>query len=226
MIDREKLRSVVRRQRDGEDLLCLLDRAIDLLPAETLEEFIAGYARATDLQHDGSPPPALLDEVERFRVSSLRGDFFEVLEVKSKYYWMKSRGTQLWIAECHRLLEKCGVAAERGELASARKSFDVLFRLLAQIDRGTPNILSFMDEHGSEQVGIDWPTVLPRWFLCVAATCSADQYAKAVHQVISCFAHYASDELLPKALIVADEAQRAALNAMSPPARSYGPLDI
>jgi hypothetical protein len=223
-MDREKLRATVSRL-EGEDLRVLLDRAIDLLPEPLLEPFIRDYARPAELRFDGAVAPTLLERVERFCTASLAGEYYESFDVNSRNYRMKSPGTQRFIADCHRHLERCAEATLGGALVEARGAYDRIFLLLAQVDQGKPDIVFFGDEHGSEQIGVHWAGVLPVWFGCVAATASsAETYAATVHRVVEYFAHYEWDRLLPEASRVANAAQRAALERMPRPTRSYKPL--
>jgi hypothetical protein len=46
----------------------------------------------------------------------------------------KSKGTRAWIAECHRLLDRCVGQVKKGDLAEVRESIEVIFDLLRHID--------------------------------------------------------------------------------------------
>ena len=165
------------------------------------------------------------ERVERFCTASLAGEYYDSFDVNSRNCTVKSRGTKRFIADCHRLLDRCAVAAEAGELAEARAAYERIFLLLAQVDRGVPDIIFFADEHGSEQVAVNWAGVLPVWARCVAATASSAQgYADILHRVVMYFAHYEWERLLPVFERTASEEQRAAIVQMPKPARSYKPL--
>jgi len=82
-IDRDKLRVFVR-QLDDEDLLVLLDRAIDLLPKTKLPKLIKGYARPADLRPDQNTTAGLLGAARRFHRESLKGQYYEDSNVNSK----------------------------------------------------------------------------------------------------------------------------------------------
>ena len=158
-----------------------------------------------------APRPALLDAVKGFHAASLRGEYYEDFDVNSKNFMDKSQGTQLWIAECHRLLDLCIEAEGKGRHAAAREAFELIFDLLRQIDECRDNIIFFADEGGSWQVCIEWRTVLPAWFRCLASKASATEYASAVRTTVEEFASYDSKPLLAAARKVATTEQRRAL---------------
>jgi hypothetical protein len=218
--DRDKVRAVVR-QLDGADLLVLLDRAIDLLPLSKLPKLVEDYAWPKDLRSDGVPPTDLLETIRGFHADSLSGKYREAFNVNSRNYMQKSKGTQRWIAECQRLLDLC-VAASRGdEHRETRTAFELLFDLLVRIDDGDDDIVFFADEAGSWQVGVVWTTVMPAWFRTLSATSAPEEYASAVHAMVSHFAHYQADKLLPAARKAANPEQEAALSRLPPPKRTY-----
>lgn len=219
-IDRDKLRVFVRKLH-GDDLLVLLDRAIDLLPASKLPKLVKDYARPADLRPDGADPVDLLRAVRRFHEASLRGKYYEAFMVNSKNFMDKSKGTQRWIAECRRLLGLCVEASRTDRHRETRTAFELVFALLVQIDDGADEIIFFADEAGSWQVGVSWNTVMPAWFRALAATSSADEYADAVHSMISYFASYQADKLLPAARRSADSEQKAALSQRPPPKQTH-----
>ncbi len=220
-VDREKVRAEVRKL-EGADLLVILDRAIDLLPAEKLPGLLEDYAWPDDLRSDGpAPPPDLLATVRRFREASLRGEYREDFAVNSRNFQQKSKGTQRWIAECNRLLDLCIAASDGASHADARTAFELIFDLLVRIDDGGDAIIFFADEAGSWQVGVTWRRVMPGWFRVVAETAGPEEYASAVHGMISYFAFFEADRLVPAAMDVANPEQRAALSRLPPPKRSW-----
>lgn len=223
-VDREKLRAVVRRL-DVEDLLRVLDRAMALLPPASLLTLIEGYVWPSDLQPDGGPQEDLLGAVRRFTRASLEGTYYESFNVNSRNCTQKSRGTQVWIAECHRLLDLCVIAARERPDADVRAAFETLFLLLEQVDELLDEIIFLADEHGSWQVSVHWPEVLPAWFACLALGAEPDEFANAVRSAIGYFVHCEAARLLPEALRVANPAQRAALEVQPPPSQ-YGSLEL
>jgi hypothetical protein len=219
-IDRDKLRVFVRRLEDA-DLLILLDRAIDLLPASRLGKLIEDYARPADLRPDGSAPTDLLEAVRRFHAASLRREYYEDFMVNSKNYREMSKGTQRWIAECQRLLDLCMGASSTDRHAETRAAFELIFDLLGTIDDGGEEIVFFADEAGSWQVGVNWRKVMPAWFPHLAATSLPDDYAASVHAMISYFSNYDEKNLVEAARRCADKAQEVALARLPPAKRSY-----
>ncbi len=219
-IDRDKLHVFVR-QLDEEDLLDLVDHAIDLLPKTKLPTFIKGYAKPASLRPDGPSPTGMLAAVEKFHAASLADSYYESFNVNSHNYMQMSNGTQTWIAECERLFDRCIAAAKTDRFAETRAAFELLFDLLLQIDDGRGEFIFFADEAGSWQVGVEWETVLPAWFRCLAATATAEDYARLSHEVICYFAHYQANDLIPVAIELGNIEQRAALAALPPAERNY-----
>ncbi|MFH1464662.1 MAG: hypothetical protein ABIO70_09770 [Pseudomonadota bacterium] len=218
-IDRDKLRVFVRKLGSDEQF-DLLDRAIDLLPASKLASFVQGYARPAELRADGPAAVAVLAAVQAFHGASLRGDYYQDFRVNSRNFTRLSEGTRTWIAECERLMGLCVGAARGEEHAAVREAFELLFDLLCELDEGSDAIVFFADEGGSWQVDVRWESVLPAWFRCLAATAAPEEYATLAHGMIEFFAHHQAQELLPRALSVADTAQRAALAQLPPPRQS------
>ncbi len=219
-IDRERLRVFVRGL-DGADLLVLLDRAIDLLPASKLPALIRDYARPADLRPDGSEAQGLLKATERFHRESLEGRYYEDFMVNSKKYRQMSKGTQRWIAECQRLLDLSVEASGPEHPQDARAALELIFDLLLRIDDGNHEFVFFADEAGSWQVGVDWRRVMPAWFRCLAPSAPPDEYAEKVHSMVSYYAHWEADKILPAARRWASADQKAALDRLPAPAQTY-----
>ncbi len=211
-IDREKLRVFIRRL-PAESQLKILDRAIDLLAKTRLGQLIDGYVDPVKLRPDGASPARLVAAVNRFRDASLRGDYYEDFAVNSKNFMQKSRGTQTWIAECDRLLDRCVALARKGGHAQARESFETLFALLRHIDKGYEDIVFFADEAGSWQVGVDWREVLPAWFKCLRQTAEPKEYAGSVVGMVDGFVDYDREWYLQKARGLAGPEQKKALRS-------------
>jgi len=104
-IDRDKLRVHFRKLRK-DTLLDLLDRAVDLVPKTRLPALVKGYVEPEAL-HDDAAQGGLPEAVKRFRDASLRGEYYEDFVVNSKNFMEKSGGTETWIAECERLIDRC-----------------------------------------------------------------------------------------------------------------------
>lgn len=217
-IDRDRLRALVRTF-DEEDLLRLLERAIDLLPATKLPALIRGYAKPSELAVSRKAPRDLLATVQKFYDDSLKGQFREDFNVNSKNFMKKSRGTMNWIAECERLMGLAIEASGTADPLKTRTTFELLFAMLAELDTGNDRIVFFADEGGSWQVGVAWARVIPAWCKVMAATAEPEEYAASARSVIASFAHWQAEPLLAAALDQATPAQRAALSALPPPER-------
>ena len=132
----------------------------------------------------------------------------------SKNSTQKSEGTEAFIAECDRLLRKCIRATDKGPRARMREAFELLFALPRRIDECRDDVIFFADEAGSWQVGVDWRSVLPAHFRCLAEVVSADDFARAVDWTISEFADYERPRHLAVDLRVANAEQEAALRRL------------
>lgn len=216
-IDRDKL-CVLIRQLDGDDVLDLLERAIELLPKTKLPALIEGYIKLEDVHPS---PEELLEDTRAFHAGSLSGRYYECFNVNSKNCRRLSHGTKRWVAECLRLLDLCVAMVKAGETQGAGDAFELIFNLLHEINNEPDQIIFFADEHGSWQVGVDWDKVLPAWSACLAARAEPAEFAELVHAMISYYEHYSAKKLLAAARRVANPEQAAALKALPAPKRSY-----
>ncbi len=80
-LDFDKLRSALRRLRKQE-LLDLLDDALDLIPKTKLEALVEDYVDLDKIRPTSPGKGQLLAEVKRFEMSSLDGNYFESFRVK------------------------------------------------------------------------------------------------------------------------------------------------
>lgn len=62
---------------------------------------------------------------------------------------------------------------------------------------------------------------MPAWFRCLAASAAPDEYAELVHEMISYYAHWETERLMPAALATANADQAEALGELPPPSKSY-----
>lgn len=211
-IDINSLRNDIR-QLDTEDLLNLLDRAIELIPQEELSEFIEGYFDLDTYIVDEVHDQPLLKAVQDFHNRSLTGYYYEDFAVNSKNYMDQSRGTMNFIAEFWLLTNRCINECTEGNPNETRQAFDLLFNLLEEIDECRDDIIFFADEGGSWQVGMDWNQVLPCYFKVLAAVANAKEYAQLVVNILKTHVDYKSDECFEIALKVAKPSQKKALKA-------------
>ena len=211
-IDTDKLRVYFRTLRK-DDLLDLLERAVDLLPRTRLAALLEGYVDLDDLKPESKATGRLLEAVKEFDSASRRGDYYEGFNVNSKNYMNKSSGTRTWIAECNRLLDRCVAAAGKSKHAEAREAFELIFALLRRIDDGYEDIIFFADEAGSWQVGVDWESVLPAWLKCLAETAPPEAFVEAAITTIEEFSSYDKGRHMKEARRVASPAQRKALRS-------------
>lgn len=211
-IDMSSLRNDIR-QLDTEDLLNLLDRAIEFIPLEQLPEFIKGYFDLDSYIIDEVHDQSLLETVQDFHNRSLAGYYYEYFAVNSKNYMDQSRGTMNFIAEYGRLSSRCISESTKSDSAQIRQAFDLLLNLLEEIDECRDDIIFFADEGGSWQIGMDWNQVLPCYFKALAAVTNAKEYAQRVVNVLNTHADYNSEEYFELALKIAKSPQKKALKA-------------
>ena len=214
-IDTDKLYVYFHTLRK-DDLLDLLERAVDLLPRTRIAALVEGYVDLDELKPESKATGRLLEAVKAFDAASRRGEYYQDFNVNSRNFMDMSRGTETWIAECNRLLDRCAAAAGRGKHAEAREAFELIFDLLRDIDACRDDIIFFADEAGSWQVGVDWEAVLPSWLGCLAETAATPEtFAEAAIATIDELDSYDRDKHLKAARRVASPAQRKALQDLA-----------
>jgi hypothetical protein len=212
-VDLEKLRVAMRRM-SRRSLLLVTERATELVPRAKLGALVGDIVRLENLAEGKGGVKALLDEVRKFHEVALRGDYYDSFDVNSRNFMSKSEGTEEFIAEFERLIEKCVRAVEKGPRAPLREAFDLLFALLRRIDTDPDSVVFFADEAGSWQVGVDWRTALAAYFRCLAGETPAEEYAREVDRVIKDFADHERPRHLAAARRAANAEQKAALRGL------------
>lgn len=214
-IDKQVLRKQIRTELETEDLLALLDRAIELIPQEHLLELVEDFFDLDALSLvDEISKESLLDEVSVFSEESLAGVYYEDFDVHSRNFMDRSRGTINFIAEFHRLMQRCIDESDTGNPTEIRGAFEMLINLLDEIDDGHDDIIFFADEAGAWQVGVDWDEVLPRYFCSLAVVAKPKEYAQSIIGLIKKHVDYHSDQYLQQALKIASPAQKKALKTL------------
>jgi hypothetical protein len=214
-IDRDKLRAAVRKL-GNEYVFFMLDDAIGLLPPSKLHKIAKQYLDPERLRPDAEKAtiPGLLTDVKRFEKASLAGEYYESFNVNSQNYTHKSTGTSAWIAQFRRLLDGCVLSAKASSSAEVREAMDILFGLLNHVDECHDDVIFFADEGGSWQVGVDWPTVLPAWFMVLSATAEPREYAEQITALLSRHCRHDREKMLVIARRKATPLQRTALAAV------------
>lgn len=213
-IDRAKLRAAVRRL-GNEYVFYMLNDALDALPPAKLAEVVGQYIRLERLQPDAegaTSSRSLLDDVKAFDAAARRGEYYVSFAVNSKNCMEISKGTRAFIADCWRILDRCVAESSKGDPAQTREAFETIFELFRYIDEGH-DVIFFGDEGGSWQVGVDWRTVFPAWFRCLAKTAEPDEFARLVVDTVGEFERHARAKHLAVARKCATVAQRRALDA-------------
>ena len=191
---------------------------IELVPRARLGALVAGLVQLDLLTEGTRGAPSLLEQVRTFHDSCLRGDYYDSFDVNSKNYMDTSEGTDAFMAEFERLIEKCIRASVKGALSPLREAFELLFALLRRLDRDPEGVVFFADEGGSWQVGVDWRAALSAYFRCLADGAPAEHFAREVDRVIADFADYDRPRHLAAARRVANAQQRLVLRSL--PARA------
>jgi hypothetical protein len=166
---------------------------------------------------------SLLDEVRTFHDACLRGEYYDSFDVNSKNYMRTSEGTDAFMAEFERLIEKCIRVSAKGPPSTAREAFELLFALLRRLDRDPESVVFFADEGGSWQVGVDWRAAMPAYFRCLADYTPAEHFAREVDRAIADFADYDRPKHLATARRVANAEQRVALRSLAHPGNQASP---
>ena len=196
------------------NLLSVAYRAIELVPRARLGALVAGMVQLDLLTEGRRDAPSLLEQVRTFHNACLRGDYYDGFDVNSKNYMDTSEGTDSFMAEFERLIEKCIRASAQGPLSPVREAFELLFALLRRLDRDPESVVFFADEGGSWQVGVDWRAALSAYFRCLADSASAEHFAREVDRVIADFADYDRPSHLATARRVANAQQRLGLRSL------------
>lgn len=205
-IDPKKFQAALR-YKERDELLTMLDRAIDLLPTEQLRALGKGL-----LDFKALVPSGLLADVRRFCEESREGAYYEDFKVNSKNFMNLSRGTESWIAECERLFDRCVSESAATEHPDLREALGLLLELLRHVDKCEDDVVFWADEGGSWQVGVAWDRVLPILFRCLAGTAQPDEFAREVVAAIEDFGgHRSRDKLLEAAFKEATAEQRTSL---------------
>jgi hypothetical protein len=212
--DLERLRRALRALRRG-DLLIIAERAAELVPRAKLGALLGDLVQIDAQTQANEAQAPLWKEVQKFHTAALAGKYYQDFSVNSRNFMERSAGTDAFIAEFDRLLGTCVRAADTGPPGAVREPFELLFGLLRHIDEASDDVIFFADEAGSWQVGVDWRTVFPAYFRCLAGTATADEFATTVDRAIADFADHERPRHLAAARKVASAAQRAALRALS-----------
>ena len=212
--DLERLRRALRALRRG-DLLIIAERAAELVPRAKLSALLGDLVQIDAQTQANEAQAPLWKEVQKFHTAALAGKYYQNFSVNSRNFMERSAGTDAFIAEFDRLLGTCVRAADTGPPGAVREPFELLFGLLRHIDEASDDVIFFADEAGSWQVGVDWRTVFPAYFCCLAGTATADEFAANVDRAIADFADHERPRHLAAARKGASAAQRAALRALS-----------
>jgi len=213
-IDIDQLRQSIRRELDTDELLILLDRAIELIEPDHLPQLLQGILSIDSFQLDELTTRSLLEDVEDFRDDSLSGIYYKAFNVNSHNFMDMSRETSNWIAEFERLMNRCIKQCRGGEYSQTQQAFKILFELLDEIDTRSDTIIFFADEAGSWQVGVEWDEVLPCYFTALAKVSKPKPFAQDVMHLVTAHVDHDRDMHLKTALKIAKPPQRKALEKL------------
>ena len=213
----ETMRLELRTLGHG-NLLMIAERAIELMPATQLEAVFGDFMSIERKSVDATiPDRPLLDEARQFYEAGVAGQYYESIDINNKRGIELSKGSEAFIAEFDRLLRRCLRACEQEPPLVVRGAFELLFGLLRHIDEGDDDVIFFVDDGGSLDVGVNWRVVLPAYFGCLTKTTSADEYALEGNRVINDFVAYDKEHYLITARSIANPAQQVALDTIAQP---------
>jgi hypothetical protein len=215
-IDIKLLRKQIRTHLETDELLSLLDRAIELIPQDCLTELFKGILNINSLISTEDPvEQSLLDEVSSFYAESKAGVYYEDFRVNSRNFMDQSRGTMNWIAEFRRIMERCINESATTEPAQLVESFDLLIELLDELDSGSDKIVFFADEGGAGEAWSNWEKLMLCYCQAFSAFAEPEEYAQVTVGIIKRHANYNAKKLLPIVAKMANTAQKKALKAKS-----------
>ncbi|WP_425252127.1 hypothetical protein ACPJXG_20165 [Janthinobacterium sp. NFX145] len=211
MIDYTAVRAELRNLSRGS-LLVIAERAAELLPAEQLSVLLGEIVNieATTL----APVAALIDDTRQFVNAAMAGHYYEAVEINNRGRQEQSIGTDAFVAEFDRLVRRYVLAQEYGQFADTRDSIELLLDLLRHIDAGKDDVLFFADDDGVLNVSVNWHSLLPAYFRCQATILPPVEFARTVVATIDEFVSYGWPHYLAAAYVVADDAQRDALETL------------
>lgn len=214
LIDFTAVRAELRALDRGA-LLIIAERAIELMPAAQLSTLLSDYVRVeTSPTEANHAPVSLPDEVRVFYDTAMAGKYYETVEINNRGGQEQSEGTDAFIAEFHRLLQKCIQAAHQEVPAGLRESFEFLFGLLRHVDEGNDDVLFFADDGSSLDVGVNWCAALQAYFNCLAKTSSPEEFARTVDKAIVDFVDHDRPWYTDAARKVGSDVQRIALDGL------------
>jgi hypothetical protein len=218
-IDLHKLRARLRVIGE-EQVFYMLDEALELLPRAALQRLVGRYISLDDVRADpAASRRTLLEDVRAFDAAARAGDYYQSFNVNSKNCMDKSAGTRSFIADFSRFLDRSVAASGNSAAADVRMSLEILFALHRYIDECNDDVVFFADEAGAWQIGVDWRTVLPAWFRCLAKTLEPADYARLVRKAIDDFEPHARVQHLAAARRAGSPTQRRALASRPPTPR-------
>lgn len=215
-IDPERLTEALHRL-SHERLVDLTQAALAKLPpasaAAALRPFLdPAKLRPTKVRR------SVTDDVREFDRAVRAGDYYEGFNVNSRNFMEKSEGTEDFIRDCLRLLDRAVAEVHKGPVAKIpaadlRRSFETIFAVLRRIDEGEDDVF-FADEQGAFQVGVPWETVFPGWFACLASTAAPEDFARLVVEWVDAFEDHRRKTHFTAARRVASDEQKRALRQL------------
>lgn len=198
------------------------ERAIELVPKETIDVLVGDFVEVPQLDEGRFGDASLLDQVRKFCEASLRGDYFDSVDVNGKHCRDQSKGTEAFIAEYDRLIRRCLGTVATVSPATAGEVFERLFALLRRIDEDPDSVIFFADEAGSWQIPVDWRMVLQVYFRWLAEGTSGETFARAVDCTIADFCNYRDGLSFSPPLRAYRTLNRGRLFRVCPPATDTG----
>jgi hypothetical protein len=167
---------------------------------------------APDLPSAPADGAALLEQIEDFRRESLAGVYYEPFNVNSKNWMHIPKRTKKWFARLGDLLQaSCRLTAQQDH-PGAVVCFGLLYELIDALERGKEIV--FGDEIGSWMIPGDAKQYVAAYLTSLATTATPEEFTAAALPLIRRDSWQSfADQVYPSAVRVANEAQRAHLEA-------------
>jgi len=196
--------------REPATLLDLLSQAYDQMDHDQRRWVFGEWVDSLPPQPvDGE---TLLSEIELFQKQSLAGSYYAPFNINSKNFMHVPEETEDWFEELSDFLKASTQLTHRGDHLHAVACFDILYQLIAAMERGEEIV--FADEIGSWMIQGDKKAYTAAYLTSLAATATPAEFANTAASLIKrdSFQSFTS-QAYAAALRVSSEAQKEALEA-------------
>ncbi len=154
----------------------------------------------------------LLKDVKKFEQDSLSGVYYAQFDINSKNYMHIPEETEEWFDRLGDLLKESTRLTEQKEHAQAVECFDILFKLIAEMEKGEEIV--FAHELGSWMIPGGEKKALAAYISSLAATKSPEEFTAIVLPFVKRDSYHSfADKVYTSANRFASKEQKAHLNA-------------